>query len=55
MLYLKYTIITLLLLWLPQSKLSAQNADIELLQRINSNNSEFWRGYSKAISNTTPM
>ena len=53
MLYLKYTIITLLLLWLPQSKLSAQNADIELLQRINSNNSEFWRGYSKAISNTT--
>lgn len=53
MLYLKYTIITLLLLWLPQSKLSAQNADIELLQRINSNDSEFWRGYSKAISNTT--
>ena len=52
MLYLKYTIITLLLLWLPQSKLSAQNADIELLQRINSNDSEFWRGYSKAISNT---
>ncbi|NCB69467.1 MAG: phosphatase PAP2 family protein [Bacteroidia bacterium] len=53
MLYLKYTIITLLLLWLPQSKLSAQNADIELLQKINSNDSEFWRGYSKAISNTT--
>ena len=53
MLYLKYTIITLLLLWLPQSKLSAQNADIELLQSINSNDSEFWRGYSKAISNTT--
>ena len=53
MLYLKYTIITLLLLWLSQSKLSAQNADIELLQRINSNDSEFWRGYSKAISNTT--
>ena len=52
MLYLRYTIITLLLLWLPQSKLSAQNADIELLQRINSNDSEFWRGYSKAISNT---
>ncbi|MBN2766289.1 MAG: phosphatase PAP2 family protein [Paludibacteraceae bacterium] len=53
MLYLKYTIITLLLLWLSQSKLYAQNADIELLQRINSNDSEFWRGYSKAISNTT--
>jgi membrane-associated phospholipid phosphatase len=53
MLYLKYTIITLLLLWLSQGKLSAQNADIELLQRINSNDSEFWRGYSKAISNTT--
>ena len=53
MLYLKYTIITLSLLWLSQAKLSAQNADIELLQRINSNNSEFWRGYSKAISNTT--
>ncbi len=53
MLYLKYTIITLLLLWLSQAKLSAQNADIELLQRINSNDSEFWRGYSKAISNTT--
>ncbi len=53
MLYLKYTIITLLLLWLSQSKLSAQNADIELLQSINSNDSEFWRGYSKAISNTT--
>jgi membrane-associated phospholipid phosphatase len=53
MLYLKYTIITLLLLWLSQGKLSAQNADIELLQKINSNDSEFWRGYSKAISNTT--
>ena len=53
MLYLKYTIITLSLLWLSQAKLSAQNADIELLQRINSNDSEFWRGYSKAISNTT--
>ena len=53
MLYLKYTIITLLLLWLSQAKLSAQNADIELLQSINSNDSEFWRGYSKAISNTT--
>ena len=53
MLYLKYTIITLLLLWLSQGKLSAQNGDIELLQRINSNDSEFWRGYSKAISNTT--
>lgn len=53
MLYLKYTIITLSMLWLSQTKLSAQNADIELLQRINSNDSEFWRGYSKAISNTT--
>ena len=53
MLYLKYTIITLSLLWLSQGKLSAQNADIELLQRINSNDSEFWGGYSKAISNTT--
>ncbi|MDX9920903.1 MAG: phosphatase PAP2 family protein [Paludibacter sp.] len=53
MLYLKYTIITLSLLWLSQGKLSAQNPDIELLQRINSNDSEFWRGYSKAISNTT--
>ena len=53
MLYLKYTIITLSLLWLSQTKLCAQNADIELLQKINSNDSEFWRGYSKAISNTT--
>ena len=53
MIYLKYTIITLLLLWLSQAKLCAQNADIELLQKINSNDSEFWRGYSKAISNTT--
>jgi membrane-associated phospholipid phosphatase len=53
MIYLKYTIITLSLLWLAQSKLCAQNADIELLQKINSNDSEFWRGYSKAISNTT--
>ena len=53
MIYLKYTIITLSLLWLSQTKLCAQNADIELLQRINSNDSEFWRGYSKAISNTT--
>ena len=53
MLYLKYTIITISLLWLSQAKLYAQNADIELLQRINSNDSEFWRGYSKAISNTT--
>ena len=53
MIYLKYTIITLSLLWLLQTKLCAQNADIELLQKINSNDSEFWRGYSKAISNTT--
>jgi hypothetical protein len=53
MLYLKYTIITISLLWLSQAKLYAQNADIELLQKINSNDSEFWRGYSKAISNTT--
>ena len=53
MLYLKYTIITLLLLWLSQGKLSAQNVDIDLLQKINSNDYEFWRGYSKAISNTT--
>lgn len=53
MIYLKYTIITLSLLWLSQAKLSAQNADIELLQKINNNDSEFWRGYSKAISNTT--
>lgn len=53
MIYLKYTIITLSLLWLSQAKLCAQNADIELLQKINNNDSEFWRGYSKAISNTT--
>lgn len=53
MIYLKYTIITLSLLWLLQTKQCAQNADIELLQKINSNDSEFWRGYSKAISNTT--
>lgn len=53
MIYLKYTIITLSLLWLSQTKLCAQNADIELLQKINSNDSEFLRGYSKAISNTT--
>jgi membrane-associated phospholipid phosphatase len=34
-------------------KVSAQNMDIELLQKINSNQSMFLRNYSKVISNTT--
>lgn len=36
-----------------QVQLSAQNFDVEMLQRINANSSEFMRGYSRAIANTT--
>lgn len=48
----KYIITLIVFFFCFQGEVFAQNADIELLHKINSNQSEFWRGYSRVVSNT---